>query len=896
MPLTIGSQLGSHEIVALLGKGGMGEVYRARDLKLKREVAIKVLPEDLSLDADRVSRFQREAEMLASLNHPNIAGIYDLAEADGTRFLILELVEGQTLADRISRGPVPVEEALTIAKQICDALEAAHEKGIVHRDLKPANIKLAPEGNVKVLDFGLAKAIDGLSANAATSNSPTLLSASVPGVILGTAAYMSPEQARGRSVDKRADIWAFGVVLHEMLTGRTVFPGEDVTSILAKVIESEPSWQGVPLKFQRLLKKCLEKDPKKRLRDIGDAWELLSESETHQQAQQRTNKLAWMLGALAVILTVAVGLLSRSGRPVRDAFMDFPLDLGRDPGVGSTLITAAVTRDGSRIAFLVGTAGGKRELATRSLAQHEPVLLTGTEGADSPFFSPDGQWLGFFADGQMKKISIAGGPVVPLCPAPGPRGAAWGEDGYIILTPASTTGVGLSRVPDSGGPLQSLTKPADKGEATHRWPQILPGGREVLFTGNTITGSYEDANMEVLSLDSGQWKTVHRGGYFGRVLPSGHLIYVHQGTLFAVPFDLNRLEVRAGGRPVPLLDGIVTNPNLGIAQFDFSQDGTFIYLGSQPRTSARIVWVDSSGHEEPLLSTPGLYSSLRISPVGPRLALVAGPAGGEGLEIFNWETNTLTPLTSATGGTGVIATQLEQAPVWAPDGKHLAFTSHSPEGYSIQWIRADGPVEPLVLLKSRYELRASSFSPDGKRLAYAQDSPDNGMDIWVLPLDITDADRPNPGAPEPFLRTPAFESDPIWSPDGRWIAYLLGAGSARTGGQVFVRPYPGPGGAWPISTGGQPFWSQTELFFLSSDSRIMATPYSANSGSFPAMPHLWSAAQVAEPGIARTLDIAPDGKHFAVIRTADANDQNRSLHVTALLNFFDWLGHRVPVR
>ncbi len=890
MSLRVGTQLGSLEITALLGKGGMGEVYRARDTKLKREVAIKILPEEFSRDPDRVNRFQREAEVLASLNHPNIAAIYDLEEAGGSRYLVLELVEGETLADRIQRGPIPIEEAVDIAKRICEALEAAHEKGIVHRDLKPANVKITPDGKVKVLDFGLAKAMEGSPANAMQSNSPTIISGSMPGVILGTAAYMSPEQARSRPVDKRADIWAFGVVLYEMLTGQRPFQGQDVAEILVAVITKEPNWELVPVKVQRLLKRCLEKDPQKRLRDISGAALLLEE--TPQAAEPaslvpRHTRLPWAVAAAFVVISIALGvLLWRPTRQTDRPLMRFSADLGPE-AVEGLRITAAISPNGARLAFVARGPTGKQQLATRLLDQAQATLLPGTENATDPFFSPDGQWIGFFADQKMKKISVQGGAAVTICDAPNARGASWGEDGSIIVKLTSGGG-GLSRVSGAGGTPQEITKPSDKGEVTHRWPQILPSGQAVLFTGNKVIGAYEDASIEVLSPKTGQWKTVQRGGYFGRYVPSGHLVYLHQGTLFAVVFDLDRLEVR--GAPAPMLEDVAGDPATGGGQYDVAGNGTLVYLsGKSSAASWPVVWMESSGKTQPLRGVPGQYFHPRFSPDGKRLALVVRSAGGDDIQVHDWQRDTMTRLTFTQGN-------LFQ--VWTPDAKHIVFLFRSPGANSIRWIRADGAKEAQTLLESK-DLTPYSFSPDGKRLAYTERSVDTGSDLWTLPLDVSDPDHPKPGKPELFFGTPFDELEPAFSPDGRWIAYTSNE-SGRA--EVYVRPFPSgtPSGSgkWQISTGGgrYPIWSRSgrELFYETLDNRIMVSAYTAKADSFAAdKPSPWSNTQILEAFIGLwNLDLAPDGKRFAVFPRPDATGDY--VHVTVLLNFFDELRRRVP--
>ncbi|HLE69052.1 MAG TPA: serine/threonine-protein kinase, partial [Vicinamibacteria bacterium] len=584
MTLSPGTRLGPYEIASPLGAGGMGEVFRARDTKLNRDVAIKVLPTAFAQDAERVARFRREAQLLASLNHPNIAAIYGLEESDGVLALALELVEGEDLAERLTRDAIPVDEAVAIAKQIAEGLEAAHEKGIVHRDLKPANLKLTKDGTVKILDFGLAKAYEGEpTTDGALSQSPTMSrQMTEAGVIFGTAAYMSPEQARGGTVDKRADIWAFGVVLFEMLTGKRLFTGETVSDTLAAVLRQEIDWKALPAStppgLRRLLERCLDRDAKKRLRDIGEARVALEErlgTRDTVRTSSGMRALPWFL--LALVSALALWALWRPAPQPAP-----PLRLSAELGAAASLATdwgpaAILSPDGRLLAFVASPGTGERPLLhLRRLEQLDAAPLAGTEGARDPFFSPDGEWIAFFADGKLKKVSVSGGAAVTLCDAADERGGTWAEDGTIFFTAGGQPGVGLSRVSSAGGTPQTLTTPdAASQERTHRWPQALPGGKAVLYTAGSTRGNYEDASLVVHSLASDTRKVLHRGGYHGRYLPSGHLVFIHEGTLFAARLDLDRLELT--GQPVPVLAGVSANPDNAGAQFAFSQDGTLVY-------------------------------------------------------------------------------------------------------------------------------------------------------------------------------------------------------------------------------------------------------------------------------------------------------------------------------
>ncbi len=710
------------------------------------------------------------------------------------------------------------------------------------------------------------------------------------GVIMGTAAYMSPEQARGHNVDRRADIWAFGVVLYEMLTGEQLFSGLTVSDTLAQVLTKTPDYDRVPFAMRRVVRLCTVKDSRQRMQAIGDARIAMEEGETAPISQGMAPRhRAWPIVAVVLALAlIAVSVLYwRSTRPAEHSLVRLSVDLGPEAVAIPRLITLAISTDGTRLVFVAQDASGKEVLATRRLDQPNTVLLAGTEGAAFPFFSPDGEWIGFFASGKMKKISVQGGAAVTLCDAPNGRGASWGGDGSIIAT--LTAGGGLSRVPSSGGTPQTLTKPFEEGGAIHRWPQILPGGQAVLFTGDSVAVGHDNASIEVLSLRTHQRKVVQRGGYFGRYLPSGHLVYVHQGTLFAVPFDLDRLETR--GTPAPVLEDVAGNAGLGAGQFDFTRNGTFVYLsGKSSMLTWPIVWLDSDGKTQPLLPVPGVYGSPRFSPDGRRLALVAA---GFDIEVYDWARATMTQLTF-TGG-------VNRTPVWTPDGKHIVFGSTSAGTSLIQWIRSDGAGVAQTLLESKGAPTPYSFSPDGRRLAFAEMGVETNLDLWTLPLDTSDAEHPKPGKPELLLRTPAAELEPAFSPDGRWIAYT----SSESGvGEIYVLPFPpGPGGKWLISAGGgrHPIWSRKgrELFYEGPDNRIMVASYAVKNDSFaPDKPRLWSGARILDPGrgiAASTLDLAPDGKRFAITPMPEGvGEQKGSGHVTFLLNFFDYLQRRVP--
>jgi serine/threonine-protein kinase len=911
LSVTIGTKLGSHEITALLGKGGMGEVYRARDTKLKREVAIKILPEEFSRDPDRVARFQREAEVLASLSHPNIAAIHSLEEEQGSRFLVLELVEGETLDERIKRGPIPIEETLHIAKSICEALEAAHENGVVHRDLKPVNVKITPDGTVKVLDFGLAKAMESSPAGAVLSNSPTLIdsrAATNAGVIIGTAAYMSPEQARGRKADGRSDVFSLGCVLYEMLSGRRAFQGEDVSEIFASVLAREPDFTALPPNMnpqvRKLLARCLEKNPKRRWQSAGDLRIEIEDALVSPAAEQvQTIASPPVIGnptlaAIAAAAIVAFGVTIflwapwRTTSPLPAAPMQFSTELGADVGLASTAAgnsALALSPDGSMLAF-VAAKNGVSQIYIRRLGQLQASPLAGTSGALSPFFSPDGQWLGFFADGKLKKISVTGGAAVSLADAPTSRGGSWGSDGNIVFHPNPNGG--LMRVPSAGGKSEPLTK-LGEGEVTHRWPQVLPGAKAVLYMSSGAGGQAESAggnagnsNIVVQPLPTGTPKLLLRGGYHPLYAASGHLLYIHEGTLFAAPFDLNRLEV--AGQSVPAVEGVSVQTASGTAQFTVSQTGAFAYLPQSASNDSPVVWMTHDGKTAPLRAMPSDWSNPRFSPDGQRLAMDIF-SGNIDVWIYEWARDTLSRLTFDPAE--------DRNPVWTPDGKRIVFSSRRANGpLNLYWQRADGTGEVQRLTESANVQAASSFHPSGKYLAFTEQTPRNLYDLMILPIDGGETAGWKAGKPSVFLSTPANEGEPMFSPDGRWIAYTSDE-SGRP--EVFVRPFPGPGGKWQISTAGanEAAWSRTrpELLYRAADNRIMVASYTVEGDSFRAdKPRLWS-EQAILPHVRgpRNFDLHPDGERLAVALPSTQGKEKLD-HVSFIFNLFDELRRIAP--
>jgi len=872
----------------------MGDVYQATDSKLGRSVAIKLLPESFVHDANRVARFEREARVLASLNHPNIATIYGLEDANDKKFLAMELVSGETLAERIERGPIPIEEALGIARQIAAALEAAHEQGIIHRDLKPANIKVREDNTVKVLDFGLAKAMEASSgASASISQSPTMsIHATEAGIILGTATYMSPEQARGKTVDKRADIWAFGCVFYEMLTGQRLIQGETVTDVLGAVLHQELDWRRVPPRAVPALQRCLQRDPKDRLRDIGDVMAWLNVAAPAFEPPQARRRRAWPAIA-AVLIVLVVGATVAAGifwpRTPDRPLLRFNVDLGPDTE-SSESSTLAISPDGSRIAFLKRASGAPVMLATRLLSETSDTILAGTEGASDPFFSDDGEWIGFFAAARFYKTSIRGGSPVRLAEAPNPRGASWGKDGTIVAALVNVTG--LTLLPPSGGTPRLLTE-IKSGELTHRWPQILPGGEAAIFTVSSNIDFYDDGAIEAVSLKDGARRTLVQGGYFGRYIPSngstGHLVYIHQGGLLAVKFDPARLEVQSN--PVPILDDVASNSTTAGGHFDFSQalsgTGIFGYRNGHPSgaISQPLVRLDSSGNTKPF-TKPGVYNSPRFSPDGRQLALSVTGSTGTDLFVYDFQKDTM----SARTFTG----QDNTVPVWTPDGRFIIFRSTRPKE-GLYAIRSDGSGEPQLLLEGNLRVVPTSFSPGAANLVYQALDSKNGNDIWTVSLDWSDVNHPKAGTPELFERSPGNDRYAMFSPDGHWIAHeTTQAGHSA----IYVRTFPASSGKWLITEDASyPVWSNNgrELFF-ENDRRIWVVDYTTKDGAFSAgKPRLWAAPRMRTPTGFGAKDLDPDGKSFVVtgVETPGGKEQG-SVHVTFLLNFFDELRRRVP--
>ena len=919
MSLDAGSRIAAYEILALLGRGGMGEVYRARDTKLNRDVAIKILPDAFAADAERVARFEREAQVLASLNHPHIAAIYGLEETGGSRALVLELVEGPTLAERIEglrAGGLGLEETIAIARQIADALGAAHEQGIIHRDLKPANVKLRPDGTVKVLDFGLAKAFDaspGTGRPSSVSMSPTLTAATNMGVILGTAAYMAPEQARGKTVDKRADVWAFGCVVYEMLTGRRAFAGEEVSDTLAFVITKEIEWDKLPAdtptNIRRLLRRCLEKDPRRRLRDIADA-RIELDDQLDSGLATPDSRLAipdsrpptrWrrVLPAAAVVVASVVTGASvwMATRPTPANVLPvqrYPITLpAATPYVGEVGGEIAISPDGRRLVYPALDAG-KRMLFMRTLDQLEAQPIRGTEDAYNPFFSPDGEWIGFFTaggspTGKLKKIAVRGGPPLALADTSIPTGA-WLADDTIVFARTDGQPWSLYRIPAAGGAASKLASPdTAQKELRVGWPEILPGGKDILISISLAANGFDESRIAILSIATGKYQTVIEQGYHARYVSSGHIIYALGGNLMAVPFDLTRRQTT--GPPVPIVEGVRGRSGTGEVGFAVSSAGFLVYApggtvaGGTTRTLA---WVDRSGREEPIAAPPRNYMYPRLSPDGTRVAL---DIRDQESDIWIWDLarESLTRLTFEPG--------IEGFPVWAPDGRRVYFSSQRSGGSNgnanLYWQAADGTGQAEHLLESKNSQFPQAVSPDGTRLVFRENDPKTASDINMLSLGDRRATA--------LLHTAFAEQNADVSPDGRWLAYESNESGTS---QIYVRPFPEVDrGRWQVSTGGgtRPVWARSgrELFYLieGEKDRMMAVPVQGGGTFSAGNPQvLWQGRYLAGSASGgRTYDVSSDAQRFLMIKppALDATPSAGPSFVF-VLNVFDELKRLAP--
>ena len=900
MTLSRGSRIGPYEIAEPIGAGGMGEVFRARDLNLGRTAAIKVLPAALAVDSERLARFEREAQTLAALNHPNIAQVFGFEKGDNEfRALAMEFVDGPTLADRIATGPIPVDEAIAIAAQIADALESAHDSGIIHRDLKPANVKVRPDGTVKVLDFGLAKAIKpkadaaGMSDNSATITTPAVTNA---GVILGTAAYMSPEQAKGRVVDRRADIWAFGCVLFEMLGGRRAFGGGDVSEVLVSVLRDDPKWESLPSTtpphVRDLIRWCLEKDVKKRLPHIGVARLGLSEPPRAIAAPATRRSIARFLIPVAAVLgALAVGVPTYLLRPL-PAPRTPPTRLKFDLGISVPPIISsmALSPNGSALAFTVVDAKLQSSLYVRQFDGLDAHLVRDAKGAQTPFFSTDGQWVGFFAEGKLMKASLDGGRVITVGDAASARGGAWGEDDAIVFaTPA-----GLQRIPSAGGGVETIAR--SEAGASPSAPQVLPGGRGVLYS-QAARGDATSAAIFVLDLSNGQTRLLLDGARSPQYVPTGHLMFFRGARMFAAPFDLKSLSL--AGEAVPVVENIQNVPGIIPPVMAVSSSGTLVYQMASESTVELlpIMWLARNGATSTLRATPSAWLLPRFSPDGRRLALTLFGDGQFDIWVYDLERDIMTRITSNPAA--------DTSPVWTADGAGLIFAStRGSTSFNLYVQRADGTGEAQRLTTSGVPQLPDSIDPSGRVLIFHQGDPQSGrLDLMRLELEGDMRTGLKAGAASSYISGPFLKVSARISPDGKWVAYAANDTGVM---EIYVQPFTGPGNRVQISSGGAPLamWAPktNELVYATAQDRMMAVTYTASGDTFmPSKPRLWTEARFSAfppivlygPG----LDIHPDGTRIAASTGPDQRRLNYNPGpVVAVFDFFEDLRRLVPAK
>ena len=872
MTLTSGTKFGPYDVIGRLGEGGMGEVWRATDTRLDREVAIKVLPAAFTADAERLARFDREAKLLAQLHHSNIAAIFGLEEYGSVRALVMELVEGPTLGERLKTGPLPISECIRIAHQIAQALEEAHAKGIVHRDLKPQNVKAPVEGPVKVLDFGLAKPMTppggSLASTADAQNSPTITVApsTEQGVILGTAAYMSPEQARGGAVDKRADVWAFGVVLFEMLSGRQLFAASTVSDTLAAVLRSEIDFSrlpgATPPPLRQLLRRCLERNAKNRLHDIADARLVIDDliaGRVENDGRTTASGSRWASAALAVVLavigTAAVvgGMFANRGgsTPATPLRLSFSLAANQEL-VSDANATLAFSPDGGSLVF-AGRMNGRRQLFRRELSGREVTAIAGTDDAEAPFFSPDGRWIGFVSGGQLMKVAAEGGRPFRVSDLRGDGGCTWLGDGTIVFAPMYADG--LYRVPADGGTATRLTTPdASAGELGHWWPDALPGDRHIVFT--AFRTPVDQSRVGVLDTSTGNVSWVVDGGFFGRYVPPGYLVYARGQRLYAVPFDATTATVK--GPPVAVLDDLLVSQTIAYGMFAVSSRGTLAYvtesLGNPPR---ELVWLDRTGRAIPAVPERRRFLSVRLSP-DDRMAALTILGESRDLWTTSLDRGTLSPLTTNA------ATEFD--PVWSRDGRELFYVLDRPP-FELQRMAPDAPDtgRPLWNEPAKLDTTSIAVSPDGRTLAFVLHADKTGRDIYARPVDGS--------APAQALRASRSEERSVsFSPDGTWIVYQ----SNELGHpEVYAQPFPGPGDRIQLSAGGgtDPVWARNgEILFLHEHELRVVAARPAGRAGFDASRLLFSYPIV--PGTiheSKTFDVSRDGTRIIAVTIPEAS-------------------------
>ena len=901
-PDLVGQKIRNFEVKEVIGRGGMGVVYLARDTRLNRVVAIKSIPAALQSEGTARVRFRREAQLLASLNHPNIGVIYDIIESDESGgYLILEYVAGETLSERIAREPLSLEETLSIGRQIAEAVSAAHQKGVVHRDLKPGNIKITPEGQVKVLDFGLAKAVP----REGTGNGPT---ATEPGRVIGTPAYMSPEQARGKGTDKRSDIWSFGCLLYEMLTNKVLFKGETASDTLANILQTEPDWQALPestpANIRVLLRRCLEKDPSQRLHDIADARIEIDEtrsgaSEAYARPDEAAAapRLAWRNVAVVGVACLTVGIfiagailvhLPRPGLREPPVVSRFPIGLPEGKPLFPSVIwqtPLAISPDGTRVVYVGRGADQIRRLYVRYLDDLEVKLIPGTEDARNPFFSPNGNWVGFFTPpdtpdqkGKLKIVSLAGGEPVPLVAIPGTFGS-WAEDGTIVFS-VNGGREGLHRISEDGGTPEVILS-TDREESWTRYPQVLPGSDAILYSRQFVTGG---SCIEVLFPKTGRIERICENAHYARYIESGHLIFLRDYVLMAVPFDIERLKIT--GSFVDLIDRVQGDSKGHPPSIAVSRNGTMVHSAyvsksdvSRPEMrKCELLWVDRQGHPEPVGAPAGSYAIARLSPDERQIALRVPEKGSSSIHVYDKQRGTVIPIVPEDG----------YRPVWSPDGRHIAFWSGNRQSVFRQVVGERGAAERLAREPFGGSwLWPHSWSPDGRSLACTLQFG-KWDDIWILPLD---GDR----KPYPLLdRERLGEYNPAFSPDGQWLAYVLYDGAEE---EVYLRQFPHSDGEIKVSSGGGigPIWSRDgrELFYVNVKTRtMMAVPIGTDPNSAVGTPEelfTLEGPYLTAGNLARTYDVSSDGRFLMLKRVEDAEFRLICVH-----NWFEELKQLAP--
>ncbi len=895
----LGQIIGHYRIKSLIGAGGMSEVYLAQDSTLGRKVAFKLLPPQFTQDQDRLRRFEREARAASSLNHPNIVTIYEIGRKDDLHYIVTEFIEGQTLRQRMAHAPMKLRESLDVAIQVASALAAAHAAGIVHRDIKPENVMLRRDGLIKVLDFGLAKLIEPKAPPSITDASTVAAVSTQPGVVMGTPRYMSPEQARGLEVDARSDIFSLGVALYEMIAGKAPFTGATSSDVIAAILHTEPpplasSQPAIPPALDRLVKSCLAKEPDERwqsARDLARELKWMAEGGSQTAATAlpaaRSKKRAWVwLAAATLVSAIAIGLaawlLSRAPAPASQPPTRFVVSL--PPDARMTFLehpVVAISPDGTRLVYAASN-GRRIQLYLRAMDQIEAAPIPGTEGAYSPFFSPDGQWVGFFANFKMKKVSLRGGAPIDICSVtPVTRGASWATDDTIYFSPNMSGG--LRRVFASGGEPQVITTPdARKGESGHLWPEVLPGGKAILFTIGT-GGNFDEALIAALIPETGEQRILVRGGASAHYAATGHLVYARAGSIMAVTFDPSQLKVT--GAPVQVLDGVMIAPWSGAAHLAFSRAGSLVYVpGSAQPWSTSLLWVDRRGTAQPLTNDQRWFLNPSLSPDGQRLAIATVDATQD-VWVYEFARGTMIRLT--------FGDSQNFGPVWTPDGKRVTYTSFKSGGMpNLVWKPADGSGPEEQLTTGNITCFIGSWSPDGKTLAFTrQEVRDQkaGADIWLLSIAGERQSRP-------FIQTKFDEFAPAFSPDGRPLAYVSDESGRK---EVYVQSFPGPGVKRRVSTEGGvgPVWARNgrELFYRHGD-KVMAVTVTLQPEFTASSPRALFEGRYIELGrrdSRANYDVTGDGQRFVMIRSAEQQAAPTQLNV--VLEWFAEVKRRAPV-